>query len=110
MKRGEGKAEEEFVSDNLLPALAEFMNSKAFQQALDDFHGKHVQQFLDLAESKQDEVEYSHEHKDIFDSYQCLLDELFERFAQNEDVSSSAVYQCCKDAGKAFIAVSLSYF
>lgn len=100
MKRSEGKqAHEEIINENLLPALADFLNSGTFRNTVSDFLALHASQFEEVLDSKSDDAEFSHEHKAVFDKFQVCVDELLGRFAEQEDVSTAAVFQCCRDAG-----------
>jgi hypothetical protein len=102
MKLSEGKGEDneevEVVGLNLLPILAQFMKSQLFQTKLETFYFEYIDIFSHIVEGKSEDTEFSHEHKNAFDSFQSLLDALFELFAAKEDVAMADVFKCCKDS------------
>jgi hypothetical protein len=104
MERFEGKEslpEEEIVTENILPELCEFMNSERFKSSVQDFCSKRVPDFEETNEGKgNQETEFTHEHKLIYDSYQQLIENLFEEFARKRRLSVQDIFSCCKDVGK----------
>jgi hypothetical protein len=104
MERFEGKesfSEEEIVTENILPELCEFMNSERFKSSVQDFCSKHVPDFEEMDQGKSNqETEFTHEHKLIYDSYQQLIENLFEEFARKRRLSVQDIFSCCKDVGK----------
>eukprot|EP01031_Cornospumella_fuschlensis_P031402 gene31402-37959_t len=89
----------EVVSINLVPNLAQFLQSPTFRRAIDGFYDRVManEKFC-LYEGKAGEVvEYSHELKEIFDQFENVVDAQLTRFADDENVPLSTVFQCCKD-------------
>lgn len=100
--KGEGKNEAkeitEVVSINLVPELKIFISSAAFRRAIESFYEDVAFEAFRPNEGKSGAVaEYSHEHKDIFDQFERLVDAQLTRFAEEENVPLSTVFQCCKD-------------
>lgn len=118
-KNSEGKhnneEEEVIVSENVLPALMEFISSRFFRDEVNRFAQSQSHLFTSLGnysvasggEGKGGEpttatggvLELTHEHKDCFDDYQRLLEDLFENFAEKQHITSRMIYQCCQDTG-----------
>ena len=95
---------EEVVSENVLPALMDFIACEDFRSEVDRFMGKYAPLFEDMCRNEhkgeEDMVqEWTHEHKDAFDRYQETLEELFSSFAKRQRVSLSDIYKCCQDTG-----------
>eukprot|EP01039_Chlorochromonas_danica_P006399 gene6399-7054_t len=75
---------------------AHFLRSTSFRSSLERFQAKHSESFLRQEEEKSEE--FSHDQREIYDAYQTMLEELLERFAEQEEVSVQEVFQNCKDA------------
>ncbi|RYG62663.1 hypothetical protein EON64_17450 [archaeon] len=96
--KNEAKEQTEVVCINLVPNLATFINSASFRRAIENFYDKIAVEAFTPNEGKTgDVVEYSHEHKDIFDKFERLVDCQLTKFAEDEHVPLSTVFQCCKD-------------
>ncbi len=92
-------AEEEVVSENILPEFFEYLQSVKFQSPLESFCEQYAHLF-DGSEGKgSDTKEFTHEHKEIFDDYQALVDKLFTSFARDHKMEVADIYDCCRDTG-----------
>ncbi len=104
----EGKSsgdDEEVVGENVLPSLMEFLSGRRFRDEVSRFAVSNSNLFSSLdsyGEGKNGDsnvLELTHEHKNAFDEYQRLLEDLFEDFAKEQRTSSKKIYQCCQDTG-----------
>jgi hypothetical protein len=96
----ESKEEIEVVDETIIPQLVEFLGSKKFSSAIEDFLETNSSKFESLIESKSDDIEWNHEHKLVFDRFQDLADSLFDDFAKSQRVSLHRIQRCCTDVGK----------
>jgi hypothetical protein len=107
---GEGKSnetDEEVVGENVLPALMEFISGRRFRDEVTKFAQSREHLFIAISSNSSEGkngdtgvLELTHEHKDAFDDYQRILEDLFEDFAKEQRTSSRKIFQCCQDTGK----------
>lgn len=100
--------EEEIVSGNILPELIAFMEGPRFTRKLDTFIDQHGEIFVISINDTQCN-EWNHQHKDIFDQFQDILEEIFSEFAENNHTTIQFVFNCCRDAGKQLSFVTINH-
>jgi hypothetical protein len=94
------------VGENVLPDLMNFISSSNFRATVTDFASRYASLFhgnlRSNHESKSDDVvlELTHEHMEVFEKYQDLLETLFDRFAKRHETTVRAIYQCCQETGR----------
>lgn len=95
-------ARDECVSEDLLPIAINFCASKDFMNEISDFKLKHAIVFDNVNETKEDNDggEFPHEYHAIFIQYQQLVDDAFERLADEQGFTTKSLYRCFTDAGQ----------
>jgi hypothetical protein len=103
----EEKEQIEVVNETIIPSLVEFILSNKFSSTIEEFLELNCSHFKFLEESKgDDDLEWSHVHKKIYDEYQAVADNLFDDFAAKNKVSLHCIQSCCTDVGKFWQSVS----
>lgn len=101
MSMNENARDEECVSEDLLPIAIKFCGSEDFLNEISDFKLNHAIVFDNVSEMKDnDGEEFPHEYHAVFIQYQQLVDDAFERLADEQGFTTKSLYRCFTDAGK----------
>jgi hypothetical protein len=96
---------EVIISENVVPELYQYLRSRSFLSTIDRFCEKYWKDFADYHQHDEGKSnELSHEHKEIYDKYQELIENLFEKFAYKYSITIKEIFECCSDVGKLFIS------
>jgi hypothetical protein len=91
----DSKDDYEFISIEILDKAVVFCDSNEFQNKKSDFENKHAKSFYTAAESKTPEMDQDIILYSLFQEYQALLDDLFTRFADDNNTTSTVFFEVC---------------
>jgi hypothetical protein len=105
-KDDRGDPKEEVVAKNFMAELVDYCQSASFLSKIDAFMEDNQKYFLrttdgsggDKAAFISIDEEQTLEQTRSFDSFQVLIDSLFDKFADNYNISSDLLYENCRDA------------